>query len=448
MSSKDYPGYRVPGTGRWGGSSGRRPARYGHSGRDWEAWTGRRCPKSVVALRLGPPAAAKPRPLATRNSDDQSPECRAANGLPPSPRRSDRASEALEGTWATSARAAAARSAPRAALPLPSIPDRRSKQRGGACEWARWAFRPLVVAPPPPRGRGWRAAQGYGTSCNPSTGMEGHEAKPPGDGGAGGARTEFIGNGGQQLILEGLDPGGCPSEVPGPAGDPTSPTLGPRGSSGVYNVVNQGSLGFDGLGNLGPSEQGGMSRKDSSGDFAALHSESGSAGDESSAYLLILEAILESQIATHEDDEEGAGDSSSQGMFSPEIVDLDDAKHEERGCEFSEPVIFYGQGGAPGRGHCFFLDNCTDEELTTVRVVVPDVPGILSAATTAFESEGVSPLPAPLTHHQLPSRQNLAPASLPLQVWTLCTARWSSLRVYVPDGPTSSASSQQRKGKG
>lgn len=103
--------------------------------------------------------------------------------------------------------------------------------------------------------------------------------------------------------------------------------------------------------------------------------------DESSAYLLILEHILQSQMAPE-------GDNSD--LFSPDIVDLDDSSVADAQ-EFPEPVLFYAQGGEPGPGHCFFLDNCTEDELTAVRLVVPDIPGILTAATTAIESEGLHP---------------------------------------------------------
>ena len=105
--------------------------------------------------------------------------------------------------------------------------------------------------------------------------------------------------------------------------------------------------------------------------------------DESSAYLLILELIMESQMS------QSSTLDSSADLFSPEIVDLDDEAAAERAEGLKEPVLFYAQGGEPGSGHCFFLDNCTDEELTAVRLVVPDVPGILTSATTAIETEGV-----------------------------------------------------------
>eukprot|EP00192_Tetraselmis_astigmatica_P009836 CAMPEP_0117696656 /NCGR_PEP_ID=MMETSP0804-20121206/28794_1 /TAXON_ID=1074897 /ORGANISM="Tetraselmis astigmatica, Strain CCMP880" /LENGTH=827 /DNA_ID=CAMNT_0005510819 /DNA_START=522 /DNA_END=3005 /DNA_ORIENTATION=+ len=107
------------------------------------------------------------------------------------------------------------------------------------------------------------------------------------------------------------------------------------------------------------------------------------AGDESSAYLLILELIIESQIS-----QTSTLDATDE-LFSPEIVDLDDESAVAPAEGLKEPVLFYAQGGEPGSGHCFFLDNCTNEELTAVRLVVPDVPGILTAATTAIEMEGM-----------------------------------------------------------
>jgi len=108
----------------------------------------------------------------------------------------------------------------------------------------------------------------------------------------------------------------------------------------------------------------------------------GTSGSGSSAYLRVLELILEEQL------ELAAGDDSSASadLFAHEIVDLD-APNRCAEIDPGKEVLFYAQGGAPGSGFCLFLDNCTDQELTTVRVVAPSVPGVLASVTTAFEQE-------------------------------------------------------------
>lgn len=131
---------------------------------------------------------------------------------------------------------------------------------------------------------------------------------------------------------------------------------------------------------------------------SANGSDMGTSGSGSSAYLRVLELILEEQL------ELAAGDDSSASadLFAHEIVDLD-APNRCAEIDPGKEVLFYAQGGAPGSGFCLFLDNCTDQELTTVRVVAPSVPGVLASVTTAFEQEGSSAptrkLRRPLTAH-------------------------------------------------
>lgn len=113
------------------------------------------------------------------------------------------------------------------------------------------------------------------------------------------------------------------------------------------------------------------------GTGAAGAAEGGSG--QSAAFLLVLELIIDCNIPGDEAE-------SSVELFSPEIVDLDLPDRFSQ-LDPEKEVLFYAQGGAPGSGFCFFLDNCTDEEMTTVRVIAPDVPGILASVTTAFEQE-------------------------------------------------------------
>lgn len=101
----------------------------------------------------------------------------------------------------------------------------------------------------------------------------------------------------------------------------------------------------------------------------------------SEVYLLVLELINEEQL-------ELAADVDASAIAN-EILDLD-APDRSGDLDPGKEVLFYAQGGEPGTSFCLFLDNCTDEELTTVRVVAPNVPGVLASVTTAFEQEGPS----------------------------------------------------------